>query len=358
MILLIASLFIILTGIFLGLFNKKSTMLLVISLLVIIYIFVNAVGLPDQEMYELQYSTGITNIDSEVGFRLLIEIGNKIGLTFFQFKLSLYIICFSLVYIGCRRYIKNGNYILSLYMLGALSPDLIQIRYFIATSIFIYAFHFLVEKSKYWFLKYCLCILVAATVHITSIFFLLFLLIRKRNFDKIAKWIFGLGITLSVISIIFGNRFTWIQRIMESSIEDVRIEYYSQFAGEYGFLLDWFLITYMILLMLWATKVIRRSINAGINKESKQFITSIYSINTLMIIIFPFLVLSNQYIRLFRSTLFLSILALTLLITLAKFQNKNERLLFNLATFIFFILFFFIKYFFSANQFIYPLFNL
>lgn len=93
--------------------------------------------------------------DSDIGFRLLVYIGNYFGLKFAFFKAVLYFI-FGTLLINALVRISNisANIVLALYIFYPLILDFVQIRHFMAMSSFLFAFSFFINSVKTEKFKY------------------------------------------------------------------------------------------------------------------------------------------------------------------------------------------------------------
>lgn len=149
-------LFIIINFIILILFHK-SKIPRFIFLALLVSLAYSYVDLADYEGYSQMFDaskgddSGQYFLEStEIGFRFLVFIGNYFNLKFEIFKSLVYLFCGILIVRALVRIdSKSANFVLSLYIFYPLILDLVQIRHFIAMSIFVSAFsYFLVALMK------------------------------------------------------------------------------------------------------------------------------------------------------------------------------------------------------------------
>lgn len=173
-----------------GLIFYKSK---IIHYFLIIYIFI-VMALnnynPDYRSYNLIY-TNPSIAQEEIGFRFLCKLGNYLGFSYDLFHMVIVSIGLCLFIKGVFIFSKHGkvtpsNFYLVNYMIFPMVFDVILLRSFLASSIIIYALHFLSENKKK---LYIIFIFIAASIHISSFFFLLLLIKIKFNYINISSTI-------------------------------------------------------------------------------------------------------------------------------------------------------------------------
>ena len=171
--------------------NKQSKIVVILSLLAII-MFSGGAGpeyssfnhsrdyLNYQSMYERVESIGITD-NPQMGFTLLMKLGNLLNLDFFKFRLIVITVCLILLYkLVIKRYSYNSNFIILMYMLYPMIIDSEHLRNFIAMTIFLISIRFLEKKSFVNNVKFLIMILLATSFH-TAFFLYVFLVLHIQR---------------------------------------------------------------------------------------------------------------------------------------------------------------------------------
>ena len=171
-----------------GIFFHRSK---VVHWILMIYIFIivslNSYN-PDYHSYFLIFDRP-ESAQEEIGFRWLCMIGEKIGLTYDQFHGIICLIALTLLFLGIRKLLKydtgnNNNFALASYIIFPMMFDVTLFRSFISGCIIIFSLSFLYDK-KCW--KFVCVVLLASSIHVSSIMFLSLLLARKLNENHLKK---------------------------------------------------------------------------------------------------------------------------------------------------------------------------
>lgn len=139
-------------------------------------------------------------IDS--GFLLLMQLSVKCGLSFYLFRLAVFLISIMLILSTIRLYTERYSLVLCLYLFFPFCYDRIQIRQLLSYAIVIFAWRFITGERKRPVI-YTLFVLLASAIHLTSLVFLLYLLILLPN-QRILKGFFITAGVFSVIAVMGG----------------------------------------------------------------------------------------------------------------------------------------------------------
>lgn len=186
-------------------FNRLYSFIVLIALAILTYVSPNVA---DAAAYENVYNfigkSGNEYFSTGYGWWLLCKIGNQLELNYMAFKAVILIISFIFIVFSLRAIKIENNKVIACYLIYPAITDLIQIRFFLATSIVLFLItHFLVKETIKDDLIYVLGILlVTSQIHPATYFYLLLLL--WQIFVKYTK----LTITFSVIGalILFFDR--------------------------------------------------------------------------------------------------------------------------------------------------------
>lgn len=186
--------------ILLALVKKNSKIVFYMIFVLLIILLGGNTDNPDRFSYMNTYTSianGMFVAGYEFGFQMLCKIGSLLGLTYDQFLFIIAFIGVGLIVRTIKLYTSNISYVLALYFIYPFVWDVVQIRNFLAMSIIVFGSKYIISYKKEYF-KYIICVLIASTIHSSSIIYLSALLIVIKNTKKL----FG-GVTLlTVISII------------------------------------------------------------------------------------------------------------------------------------------------------------
>ena len=306
---------------FSGLLKDRSKLITVLM----IFYFLIIIGLntytPDYIMYEFYYYN--TNyFASDIGYAFICNLFNGLGLTFQEFRMVVATIYTILIYSGIKGISGYPNAVLSMYLLSGL-------RFSLSMAIFINAIQFLQKKSKSGMFKYIISIVIACLLHIASIYFFLFLVVRKKFTLRqymICLWIM-VFLAISAKSNLLLNIATLLnnQKLimwLSMSTENVgRLNITGFFVYSIALLLV-FITTQLLGREVLRSKYAALAVTVG---ENKTISSSIEKINLYMrmsfctLFIIPFYLISSEYQRYFFSTMVVSYAIF------AEFRRTNGR---------------------------------
>lgn len=294
-----------------ALFRKQSKIVSVVSVAFIGFLFVGNSSNPDLLNYIRYYENVIySGFQSEnileVGYWLINKLANYIGLDFFQFKLVIFIVCSLLIRRTVIRYCMNYNLLVAFYMTYAMFMDIIQIRNFIALSLFIFAFPYLLDGTKN-IKRYLLIIAFATLIHSSAVIYFIFLLIRLKN----RKLLIRMGTFLSVLFVLFilanNNKMPFAELLL-SSISDARFERYLTAQTRWGFLIPLFLQIINFVMVSFLRKHLLMKEQIQNEKKWHDFINSVYFANSLLFIITPLFMMTITFYRIPRNMIILNLM--------------------------------------------------
>lgn len=293
----------------------KHTSFFVLGLL--LWLFMGfSYGSADYYSYESYFERTASGIDVfavEPGYIFLNLIAYKAGLNFTGFLAIYTLIAFLLISSSLSRYAKSPNLALFAYLCYPFFLDVTQIRHFMVSAIIIYSVRFLEEFSTKNLLKFCVCIVVAATQQITALIYLLLLLsfLSTTLLKKIT--VYGAILLALVVHLI--PRTGLFQVIMD--LRDVEKIYDSGMSGIQLYLYAVFFISLISLCVFLKKKSLEDAIQT-------DFLLKISLISLLFI---PFLLLDFQYTRFFRGVIILIYICITNL--LSTYRYIQDRALFK-----------------------------
>lgn len=289
--------------------RKKSSYLILLTMMLVISMgnYFNADYLVYERMYNnAEYSR------LEPGFSLLMSLGKTIGLSYHQFAVMVILLGFIII-LSALKNLNITNYVLLAYLFYPFLLDVTQIRFFLSVAIFVYSSKYLINDDKISIVKYLICIFLSASIHISSLFYLIFILLKLKNYS--VKKFVKLSIIFIAISFVFivflnNNQIPFIDNLLK--IFDMEMYYvYFNTKVDFGFIIPMFYYLASIYLLKKSLSIIRKSEYYG-DKEEK-FGNLVLGMHIISIILFPLFLVNLQFIRFYRSLAILkySVFALT-----------------------------------------------
>lgn len=302
-----------------------------------------------QADYHNYYRNYYTVIDrgilhnNQVGYSLIMIIGNVLGIPFDIFRLLVIGGCFWLIYRNViKRYQVNANYILSLYMMYAIIMDSEQFRNWIALTILLSGIRFLESSVCVDRLKFIAIWIVSISFHYSFVLFAPLILVNGNNHNKWIKRLVITSLLFSIVIILNGNQIPFQSLIADYTGSRI-IEDYFTTQTNFGFLIPAITHSSSVFLAYWSRKIIHAQhfgidLNTQPNdpdylkvKRTKRELTIsnvIYWVNVSMLIVFPLYIINVQFYRLMRS------LVLITYVICAKASyyiiRRSPNILFNL----------------------------
>lgn len=173
-----------------GLIVKRSRTLYILSILFLWVLMTFTYGNADEGVYLSRYTTPeLWANNTEYLFSFLIDVCRKLGLNFFAFKGVTAAIEITLVGKTVWKLSKYPNVVLLFYFLSSFAYNVTQIRFALASSVFIYSIQYLFKdnttyKSNFFSsneLKYIVGVIIAAFIHTSAVIWLVLLIAKKCN---------------------------------------------------------------------------------------------------------------------------------------------------------------------------------
>lgn len=313
-------------------FRKKQSKVIVLFTLAVICMlmagagpeYVSYTGTLDYENYQRAYESLNQNnqfADYEIGFIVLMKIGNLFHLSFFFFRLIVIAVCLILIYkLVLKRYAYNSNYVLMMYMVYPMIIDSEHMRNFIALTILLIATRFLENKNMNNNVKFIAMIFLAGSFHAAFFIYLVLVFVNSKNKNRLLKTIVLTSIVLTLITIVNHNQIPFLS-LVDSLFEEERTLGYLSSKTKLGYLIPIFLQITSIILVYWSKEIIAKK-NGDQNAELKLFnkqkertqlndveiANLIFWINIVGVIYFPLFIMNLQFYRLVRNFLLLNII--------------------------------------------------
>lgn len=175
---------------FIALVKKNSKFIFLAFLALLWVLFVLCIDNPDLENYKIIYDH-IDNLDSvgsyymamanESGFRLMYKICFALGMEYRAFLAVFAATGLAILGWCIWKYSENPNVVLFLYAVYPFTIDYVQIRSFMSMIIVLYALQYLIDDKKVSYIKFTAGVLLASTMHVTALFYIVLIIVRKLS---------------------------------------------------------------------------------------------------------------------------------------------------------------------------------
>ena len=305
---------------------KKHSKLISFTLIIFLCIVMGA-NTNNADYYSYEDLFNLQPNSVEAGFLLIIKLFNFVGLNYVAFRLILAIVGILLIHQTVKKITDNFSCFYMLYFIFPFFIDAVQIRNFLAMSIFIYAVPCLMDDNLKNRIKYILLIILASSIHISAITYLIFLLVNKVKKNVLIKYLFILvimsmvilSLNRSIFIIIVGNLLNYIESLSD------HIQYYGEVLTRWGYLFYWGVqlsFTYITKILSKeklnfskeSMSVGKREMQTGesIKKEDivNNFCEFIFWVNVISLIFMPTYVIQIIYFRFYRNIIPLNYIAI------------------------------------------------
>lgn len=269
---------------------KKINILFLIMLMICIFNYKNS----DYEGYKFIYNNlNSPEIILEKGYVFILKI-----IRYFtaNYQVVVGIIGFFTLSLLSSIAKKMGDYqkFIGLYFIFPFFLDIIQIRFFLAYTIFLISISYFFEKKKMvLFILFLISIFIHKSV---IIYYIPYIFIRIKK--KQLKYVF---IIFSIVSFIVVK--TPILKIIISKIDAYRFQVYTSQNMNFGGYLYLILFFINFLLTIKSLKYLKNRKN-----ENMELINYIEVINYFSLVLLPLFFLNSNFFRLYRPIIVLSII--------------------------------------------------
>lgn len=294
---------------FIGSTTKKNIKLFGILLMFFLFIVItasnnNSMKNGDFAAYHALYNhflfggdiENVVGYTTEIGYMVIMYAISKLGLSYNMFLIIISLISLVLFTSTIKKITNNYTFVILCYSIFPFVYDAIQIRFFFAYSIIVYALNYILFQEKKNIFKYILFVLFASTIHTASIFYLIFLL-TSFKFKKIIKISFIISIMLTFISLVTNIN---VVEFLFSIFKYNEFEKYTNSMLSYQ--VSVYTSLFVMILMIFFLLLVRY-----IWKNNYSFMTEkIYQINLILAVLYPLTLISLDFERLFRPILIIN----------------------------------------------------
>ena len=179
------------------------------------------------------------------GYVAAEKIGWALGLDYIQFRMLFSGLGLLLIADTARRYTKNSALVMALYITGAFFYDVVQFKFFLASSVAIFALRYLIDQKKLFLVWYSLSMLLAFSIHPAAILFCLFAI---GLFDRRRAFVASATLTVIFILLVYSG----IASVLLSSVVDAtKAEAYFTAMSRFGSMPYLISVILQVLIVYW-----------------------------------------------------------------------------------------------------------
>lgn len=141
----------------------------------------------------------------EIGYGIVMLLCTRLNIDFYCFKIIVFSLCFAMLWYVNKKYSGDFTFFISSFLIYELFFDGIQIRNFIAICIVLVGLSVVMNQKEPNFktlVKYLFCVLIASTIHSSSIVYVAFAVIMVEPFRKIFKSNFVKVVYITIIGVL------------------------------------------------------------------------------------------------------------------------------------------------------------
>jgi hypothetical protein len=344
--------------------NRVLDVVIILVILGITIIYGGATNNFDYETFKWSYE-GLINTNFEPGYKLIETLFANLNVSYNFFRLCIAVISITLVSISVNKFIEKKYKLLFYISFFFVTVPFFaySLRSAIAFSIIMYAFTKLIVGKKMDKFLYFILIIIAMQFHISTVIFLLFLLVPKYKSKNVMSsyiflYMFFSAILLMTISdsiLLFFINVIFDLVLIPLGVSESKLDY-TLIEVRFGFIL--FSISqlgFVTVLYFVKTRMkidIERTDSIGILKIKLHHFV-LYS-SYLMFLVIPLMRLNTEYSRLIRGISPLYYLAIFSSLSLLSNKSRKTTIIITTIVTIVNLLIYVFPY---LNETFYPLFR-
>lgn len=321
--------------------KEKIFLLLIIGLMLIVACF--SYDIADYSAYLVGYERIGNNYYGgylmEPGYILCEKIGNFMGMNFTIFRVFFLGVSIILFTLSIYQYAKDkARCIIILYIIYPFFFDIVQMRHFMASSIAIFSLRFLKEKDYVNIMKYILFILLASTIHLAALFYLM-MLVSCLNIN-LKKYLYSVVLIITgeiiILTSISHGMLGQLYQFLISKVALVR-KTHTFFVGEINAsVYKHYIVLLFILLLLIFIIYKNMKMETSLSFSDKKEFIWLLKISLVALCFIPLIQVSEHFLRLFRSMIVIINLTFFRFSRIYKPRSLN-RFVYGLVPYIFVI---------------------
>lgn len=302
-----------------GINKAPKTRLFFKALLMVLIILVVSANRKGNDIinYYISYNSN-NSLSSEWLYYLLERLGKLLGLNFYQFRALISFAAYILIEKTLSLYCKKSGFVWLFYCFHLIYMDSMQLKNFLAASIFIYSTRYLFDlKQRTNVFKYIACIILEVGMHTAFAISAVLLLLLIHGRKQFVGCLLFIGGSFSIITFLNGNRIPFAYELIQLMLgEDSRVDSYFQTTTNWGFLPPTVLYTLGLAMLLVLDSGLMRQTSirtlaftpkAGVLQGG--FMKVLIMINVCFVVVIPLAMLNLTFYRFFRNLLYLNFAA-------------------------------------------------
>ncbi|HFI0466393.1 TPA: EpsG family protein [Streptococcus suis] len=283
---------------------KLSTVLAALLLITMVWNAIATIDLPDMENYFWLYQGLIGGV--ETGYSFLMDLFRSHQFTFLQFRATILIVSYVLIWLVLVKIKANKNLVLALYFVFPYNFDVIQFRNFFAAALFLYGFTDFMLDNKNGTIKFAITTWISSLFHSISYIYFILLLAHKKitNFKFMRQLFVAIFVSLLLVSVLFRSQLLGLFSSIFIGFNREKATYYLNEGTRNGFLVFWFF------------EIVFLYISYSLHNQNKKFnflsefdskvVEKIFWINLILTFLFPITMINFNFSRIFRNILIIN----------------------------------------------------
>lgn len=266
---------------------------------------------------------------TEILFNSIVLLGHKVGLDYRSFMIACSFIELTILLYFIKKNTNNYCYVIGLFLLYPMVIMFEQLRFFMAfTIIIIGVLDNIVNKNKFYKIKSIIFTIVASLIHISSIYFVIFILVPILSTKKTI--IISTAVTIMLFSISFiSSALNFVEKFVGDEKLSIIGTEISRLDNNYG---RTFLIFYIIFVFSLQYIFIRNDkkyVNELEKAENKEFLENVFKFNVLCLPCIPLtLYISPAFYRVPQGIMILSYIAFSKYLTSSGNKIRKKEFIF------------------------------
>lgn len=261
---------------------------------------------PDYESYEDTYNNLFLYPQYEIGFQGLCALGNIWGLSYQEFRMLFAALFVLFTYISATRISPYPNYILALFLLWPFVPSVSGIRQVMANIIMCCGIPCLYKPGKAQLIKYLFWVLLAWTIHISALFYIVFIFARNEFGVKEKRMLF---FTIVIVSLILSG--SGLLGGLLQSLGNHKFDKWLNINGDEGIprpnFAGFIIRTFLVCLYAYIVPCIKNIIHERTDSRNISYMRTMVcsNISILLLLIIPGFIVAGEYQRYMYGAMFI-----------------------------------------------------
>lgn len=282
-------------------FKKSLTFLILFLVLGLVCYF--SKDLPDMNSYKVFYDSVANGVNSNFlgyGWLALCYIGNLVNLSYYEFKTIVYLLSLIFTFSAICKVTKKSKICFLVYLIFPGMLDIIQIRFFFATSIVVWSIATFLFVKKPKAILYLISIFLCSLIHNSCVFYLVFTIapyIKRISTIKI------FAIMILVTSLVFMAFSNYIGKMLTMILPASQAPRIMNYFNNDNTSIFGILIYSLLFLMFIVVFLCMCNRNHTLKQDKFK---RILVINVLLLFAIPLVFISSDFMRIQRAILVLN----------------------------------------------------